>query len=119
MVTGRVWKGTAFGGVKGRSEVPGLVEAAMRGEIPLDSFITHRYKGIDTLNDTSLSLLPQTLTFVSILPQSLSVRTGCLRLLNDTQLLGLEGPHLLREERATELNRRGLHFMTSHLPPHP
>ena len=41
LVTGRVWRGSAFGGVKGRSELPGYVEKAMRGEIPLDTFITH------------------------------------------------------------------------------
>ncbi len=42
LVTGRVWRGTAFGGVKGRSELPGMVEQAMRGEIKLDPYITHQ-----------------------------------------------------------------------------
>ena len=41
LVTGRVWRGTAFGGVKGRSQLPGMVEQAMSGEIQLDPFITH------------------------------------------------------------------------------
>ena len=41
LVTGRVWRGSAFGGVKGRSQLPGMVEQAMKGEIDLDSFITH------------------------------------------------------------------------------
>lgn len=41
LVTGRVWRGSAFGGVKGRTELPGYVEKAQRGEIPLDTFITH------------------------------------------------------------------------------
>jgi S-(hydroxymethyl)glutathione dehydrogenase/alcohol dehydrogenase len=41
LVTGRVWRGSAFGGVKGRSQLPGMVEQAMRGEIRLDPFITH------------------------------------------------------------------------------
>ena len=41
LVTGRVWRGSAFGGVKGRTQLPGMVEQAMRGEIDLDSFITH------------------------------------------------------------------------------
>jgi S-(hydroxymethyl)glutathione dehydrogenase/alcohol dehydrogenase len=41
LVTGRVWKGSAFGGVKGRTELPGYVEKAKTGEIPLDVFITH------------------------------------------------------------------------------
>lgn len=42
LVTGRVWRGSAFGGVRGRSELPGMVEQAMRGEIALDPYITHR-----------------------------------------------------------------------------
>lgn len=42
LVTGRVWRGTAFGGVKGRSQLPGYVERYMRGEIKIDPMITHR-----------------------------------------------------------------------------
>ncbi|WP_172152908.1 S-(hydroxymethyl)glutathione dehydrogenase/class III alcohol dehydrogenase [Pseudomonas tumuqii] len=42
LVTGRVWRGSAFGGVKGRTELPGYVAKAQQGEIPLDTFITHR-----------------------------------------------------------------------------
>jgi len=41
LVTGRVWKGSAFGGVKGRTELPGYVERYLAGEIPLEDFITH------------------------------------------------------------------------------
>ena len=41
LVTGRKWMGTAFGGVKGRSQLPGMVEEAMRGEIELAPFVTH------------------------------------------------------------------------------
>jgi S-(hydroxymethyl)glutathione dehydrogenase/alcohol dehydrogenase len=41
LVTGRVWRGCAFGGVKGRTELPGMVEQAMAGTIDLDPFITH------------------------------------------------------------------------------
>ncbi len=41
LVTGRVWRGTAFGGVKGRSELPEIVERYMRGEFKLSDFITH------------------------------------------------------------------------------
>ncbi|MCC7039576.1 MAG: S-(hydroxymethyl)glutathione dehydrogenase/class III alcohol dehydrogenase [Burkholderiales bacterium] len=41
LVTGRTWKGTAFGGVKGRSQLPGMVEEAMRGDIELAPFVTH------------------------------------------------------------------------------
>jgi S-(hydroxymethyl)glutathione dehydrogenase/alcohol dehydrogenase len=42
LVTGRVWRGSAFGGVKGRTELPGMVEQAMAGKINLDPFITHK-----------------------------------------------------------------------------
>ena len=49
LVTGRVWRGSAFGGVKGRSELPGYVERAERGEIPLDTFITHTM-GLEHIN---------------------------------------------------------------------
>lgn len=41
LVTGRVWRGTAFGGVKGRTQLPGMVEDAMAGRIDLDPFVTH------------------------------------------------------------------------------
>src|SRR3546814_14822862 len=41
LVTGRKWLGTAFGGVKGRTELPGMVEQAMSGELDLDPYITH------------------------------------------------------------------------------
>jgi len=40
LVTGRVWKGSAFGGVKGRSELPGLVDKYMEGVINLDDLVT-------------------------------------------------------------------------------
>jgi S-(hydroxymethyl)glutathione dehydrogenase/alcohol dehydrogenase len=49
LVTGRVWKGSAFGGVKGRTQLPGMVEQAMRGEIQIDPFITHRME-LDDIN---------------------------------------------------------------------
>lgn len=41
LVTGRVWRGTAFGGVRGRSELPGYVEDYLQGKFKLDDFITH------------------------------------------------------------------------------
>jgi len=41
LVTGRTWKGTAFGGVKGRTQLPGYVDRYMNGEIELDSMVTH------------------------------------------------------------------------------
>jgi S-(hydroxymethyl)glutathione dehydrogenase/alcohol dehydrogenase len=41
LVTGRVWRGTAFGGVKGRSQLPGYVDRYLRGEIKVDPMITH------------------------------------------------------------------------------
>lgn len=41
LVTGRVWRGTAFGGVKGRTQLPGYVERYMAGEIKVDEMVTH------------------------------------------------------------------------------
>jgi S-(hydroxymethyl)glutathione dehydrogenase/alcohol dehydrogenase len=41
LVTGRTWRGSAFGGVKGRSQLPGYVEQYMRGEIKIDPMVTH------------------------------------------------------------------------------
>ncbi len=41
LVTGRVWRGTAFGGVRGRTDLPGMVDQYMAGEIEIDSMITH------------------------------------------------------------------------------
>ena len=40
LVTGRVWRGCAFGGVKGRSQLPGFVERYLAGEIRIDEMIT-------------------------------------------------------------------------------
>jgi S-(hydroxymethyl)glutathione dehydrogenase/alcohol dehydrogenase len=41
LVTGRVWKGTAFGGARGRTDVPKLVDWYMDGRIEIDPLITH------------------------------------------------------------------------------
>ncbi|MCE0555953.1 MULTISPECIES: S-(hydroxymethyl)glutathione dehydrogenase/class III alcohol dehydrogenase [unclassified Motilimonas] len=50
LVTGRVWRGTAFGGVKGRSELPELVERYLAGEFALNDFITHTM-ALEQIND--------------------------------------------------------------------
>ena len=42
LVTGRSWHGTAFGGVKGRTELPGMVKRYMEGDLPLDDFVSKR-----------------------------------------------------------------------------
>lgn len=41
LVTGRVWKGSAFGGARGRTDVPKIVDWYMEGKIDIDSLITH------------------------------------------------------------------------------
>ena len=41
LVTGRSWTGSAFGGVKGRTELPGYVDRYMKGEISIDPMVTH------------------------------------------------------------------------------
>ena len=42
LVTGRVWKGTAFGGAKGRTDVPKIVDWYMDGKVEIDEMITHK-----------------------------------------------------------------------------
>jgi S-(hydroxymethyl)glutathione dehydrogenase/alcohol dehydrogenase len=49
LVTGRVWRGSAFGGVKGRTELPDYVERYLAGEFELDTFITHTM-GLEDIN---------------------------------------------------------------------
>lgn len=49
LVTGRVWKGTAFGGAKGRRDVPRIVDWYMEGKINIDDLITHKLK-LDEIN---------------------------------------------------------------------
>lgn len=51
LVTGRVWKGTAFGGWKSRSAVPRLVKKVLREEMTVDPFITHNFKGLQSVNE--------------------------------------------------------------------
>jgi S-(hydroxymethyl)glutathione dehydrogenase/alcohol dehydrogenase len=50
LVTGRVWKGTAFGGARGRSDVPKIVDWYMRGKIEIDPLITHTLP-LERIND--------------------------------------------------------------------
>ena len=56
LVTGRVWKGTAFGGAKGRTDVPKIVDWYMDGKINIDDLITHKLaladinKGFDLMH---------------------------------------------------------------------
>jgi len=50
LVTGRVWRGSAFGGVKGRSQLPAIVEQYLAGEFALSDFITHTM-ALEQIND--------------------------------------------------------------------
>ncbi|MEP9374183.1 S-(hydroxymethyl)glutathione dehydrogenase/class III alcohol dehydrogenase [Mesorhizobium sp. KR1-2] len=56
LVTGRTWKGTAFGGARGRTDVPKIVDWYMEGKIQIDPMITHTMpledinKGFDLMN---------------------------------------------------------------------
>ena len=49
LVTGRVWRGTAFGGVRGRTELPEYVDRYMNGEIRIDEMVTHTM-ALDDIN---------------------------------------------------------------------
>jgi S-(hydroxymethyl)glutathione dehydrogenase/alcohol dehydrogenase len=50
LVTGRVWKGSAFGGARGRTDVPKIVDWYMDGKINIDDLITHRLP-LDRINE--------------------------------------------------------------------
>jgi S-(hydroxymethyl)glutathione dehydrogenase / alcohol dehydrogenase len=50
LVTGRTWKGTAFGGARGRSDVPKIVDWYMEGKISIDPLITHQLP-LERIND--------------------------------------------------------------------
>jgi len=50
LVTGRKWEGSAFGGARGRTDVPRIVDWYMDGRIRIDELITHRLK-LDDIND--------------------------------------------------------------------
>ena len=57
LVTGRVWRGTAFGGARGRTDVPKIVDWYMDGKIEIDPMITHTMplddinKGFDLMHE--------------------------------------------------------------------
>jgi len=57
LITGRVWKGTAFGGARGRTDLPGIVDWYMAGKIEIDPMITHTLpladinKGFDLMHE--------------------------------------------------------------------
>ena len=50
LVTGRVWKGSAFGGARGRTDVPKIVDWYMEGKIDIDSLITHQMP-LESINE--------------------------------------------------------------------
>jgi len=58
-VTGRVWKGSAFGGVKGRTQLPGMVEKYMEKKLKVDEYINNVFpleeisKAFDAMHDPS------------------------------------------------------------------
>jgi len=51
LITGRVWKGTAFGGFKSRTQVPQLVDKYVSGELPIDHYVSHEFNGIEHVNE--------------------------------------------------------------------
>jgi S-(hydroxymethyl)glutathione dehydrogenase/alcohol dehydrogenase len=49
-VTGRHWEGSAFGGARGRTDVPKIVDWYMDGKLNIDSLITHKLR-LDQINE--------------------------------------------------------------------
>src|SRR3546814_15885465 len=66
LVTGRKWLGTAFGGAKGRTQLPGMVEQAMSGELHLDQYITHT-QPLERINE-ALDLMQAAESTRTVLP---------------------------------------------------
>ena len=50
-MTGRQWKGTAFGGWKSVQDVPKLSDKVLLGELPIDKYITHNFDGIEKVQE--------------------------------------------------------------------
>ena len=63
LVTGRTWKGSAFGGVKGRSQLPGMVEEYLKGNLKVDEYVSFEMtledvnKGFQLLRDGKRSVV--------------------------------------------------------------
>lgn len=51
LITGRQWKGTAFGGFKSRTEVPKLVDNYLNGKLPIEHFISHEFRGVESIDE--------------------------------------------------------------------
>lgn len=51
LITGRVWKGTAFGGWKSRIDVPNLCNKVLLEELPISKYITHNYDGLEKVQE--------------------------------------------------------------------
>ncbi|THH11282.1 hypothetical protein EW145_g766 [Phellinidium pouzarii] len=66
LVTGRTWRGSAFGGVKGRTELPGLVEDYLAGKVKVDEYVTHTRK-FDEINGGFHDMHVSTISIVSLL----------------------------------------------------
>ncbi len=65
LVTGRVWRGSAFGGVRGRSQLPGMVDQYLAGEIKVDEMITHTM-GLEEIN-TAFDLMHEGASIRSVI----------------------------------------------------
>ena len=97
LVTGRVWRGSAFGGVKGRSELPDYVERYMNGEFKLNDFITHTM-GLEEINE-AFDLMHEGKSIRSVIPfgeGSSAGRAVCRRGRGDLEALleSLKSAHL-------------------------
>lgn len=75
LVTGRRWLGTAFGGVKGRSELPGMVQDAMAGRIDLKPFVTHTM-GLARINH-AFDLMHQGESIRSVIHYDTDLQEAC------------------------------------------
>ena len=89
LVTGRVWRGTAFGGARGRTEVPKIVDWYMNGKINIDDLITHTMPlgEINEAFDLMQSRFSETLDDCNALPRPRNYLQTESRTINSWELL--------------------------------
>lgn len=78
LVTGRTWRGSAFGGVKGRTELPGLVEDYLAGKLKVDEYVTHN-RTLREINEGFHDMHVSSLSFSMVLVDETKFFIGNLK----------------------------------------
>src|SRR6202007_77605 len=88
LVTGRVWKGSAFGGARGRTDVPKIVDWYMEGKLNIDDLITHKLALEDINQGFDLMKSGESIPSVVIYCSFRLYRPGCSLSQNDGTAAG-------------------------------